>query len=71
MRRTAGDGGGFLEPLSLQEPTDPTVSILTIFYPSLKYIGGCVWLFLQAQKGTIYFTGLAERVEYGNYGLER
>ena len=29
---------------------------------------GCVWLCLQAQEGNIYFTELAERVEYGNYG---
>ena len=41
--------------------------ILAIFYPPLKYIRGCGWLFLQAQEGTIYFTELAERVEYGNY----
>ena len=41
--------------------------ILAIFYPPLKHIRGCAWLFLQAQKGTIYFTELAERVEYGNY----
>ena len=30
-------------------------------------MGGCFWLSLQAQKGDIYFTELAERVEYGNY----
>ena len=42
--------------------------ILAIFYPPVKYIGGCVWLSLQAQEGTTYFTELAERVEYGNYG---
>ena len=30
-------------------------------------MGGCVWLFLQAQKGDIYFTEMAERVEYGKY----
>ena len=41
--------------------------ILAIFYPPLKQIWGCVWLFLQAQEGHIYFTELAERVEYGNY----
>ena len=29
----------------------------------------CVWLLLQAQKGDIYFTESAERVEYGNYVL--
>ena len=28
---------------------------------------GCVWLSSQAQEGNIYFTELAERVEYGNY----
>ena len=38
-----------------------------MFYPPLKYIWGCVWLFLQAQEGNTYFTELAERVEYGNY----
>ena len=42
--------------------------ILAIFYPSLKYIVGCFGLFLQAKKVNIYFTELAERVEYGNYG---
>ena len=36
-----------------------TTILLAIFYPPLKYIRGCVWLFLQAQKGTIYFTELA------------
>ena len=41
--------------------------ILTIIYPPLKQMGGCFWLFLQAQKGDTYFTELAERVEYGNY----
>ena len=41
--------------------------ILAIFYPPLKWICGCVWLFLQAREGNIYFTELAERVEYGNY----
>ena len=29
---------------------------------------GCFGLILQAQKGNTYFTELAERVEYGNYG---
>ena len=43
-------------------------SILAIFYPPLKWILGCVWLCLQAQEGNSYFTELAERVEYGNYG---
>ena len=43
------------------------IHILAIFYPPLKSIWGCVWLFLQAQKENIYFTELAERVEYGNY----
>ena len=43
--------------------------ILDIFYPSLKYMVGCVWLFLQAQEGNIYFTELAERVEYFNYDI--
>ena len=28
-----------------------------------------MWLCLQAQEGNIYFTELAERVEYGNYVL--
>ena len=32
-------------------------------------MGGCVGLCLQAQEGNIHFTGLAERVEYGNYVL--
>ena len=32
---------------------------------------GCVWLCLQAQEGNIYFTELAERVEYGNYAGPR
>ena len=41
--------------------------ILAKFYPPLKYIWGCVWLFLQAQEENIYFIELAERVEYGNY----
>ena len=41
---------------------------LAIFYPPLKYLGGCFWLFLQAQEGNTSFTELAERVEYGNYG---
>ena len=27
----------------------------------------CLGLILQAQEGNIYFTELAERVEYGNY----
>ena len=49
--------------------TTTTNSILAIFYPLLKYIFGCVWLCLQAQKGNVYFTLLAGRVEYGNYGL--
>ena len=60
--------------VTVQRPTPtgcrllkPDINILAIFYPPLKYIRGCVWLFLQAQKGTIYFTELAERVEYGNY----
>ena len=44
-----------------------TSSILAIFYPPLTYILGCVWLCLQAQEGNIYFTELAERVEYGKY----
>ena len=44
--------------------------ILAIFYPPLKQIWGCVWLFLQVQEGNIYFTELAERVEYGNYAIE-
>ena len=30
-------------------------------------MGGNVWLCLQAQEGNMYFTELAERVEYGNY----
>ena len=40
-----------------------------MFYPPLKYVRGCLWLCLQARKGTIYFTELAERVEYGNQGF--
>ena len=44
-------------------------SILALFYPPLKQIWGCLWLCLQAQEGDIYFTELAERVEYGNYAL--
>ena len=51
-----------LEGVQIWLPT-----ILAIFYPPLKQIWGCVWLFLQAQKGNNYFTELAERVEYGNY----
>ena len=47
--------------------TTINITILAIFYPPLKSIWGCVWLFLQAQEGNIYFTELAERVEYGNY----
>ena len=47
-----------------------TYFILAIFYPPLKSILGCVWLCLQAQEGNtyiyIFFTELAERVEYGN-----
>ena len=43
--------------------------ILAIFDPPLKQIWGCLWLCLQAQEGNIYFTELAERVEYGNYVL--
>ena len=41
--------------------------ILAIFYPSLKWIWGCFGLILQTWKGNIYFTELAERVEYGKY----
>ena len=37
-------------------PFVPFHYILAIFYPPLKYIWGCVWLFLQAQEGNIYFT---------------
>ena len=48
---------------------DNNYYILAIFYPPLKYIWGCVWLFLQAQEGNVCFTELAERVEYGNYVL--
>ena len=44
-----------------------SMDILAIFYPPLKYMWDCVWLFLQAQGGNIYFRELAERVEYGNY----
>ena len=40
---------------------------VAIFYPPLKYIGGCVWLFLQSWKGNAYFTESAERVEYGKW----
>ena len=46
-----------------------TYPILAIFYPPLKWIWGCFGLILQTWKGTIYFTELAERVEYGNYAL--
>ena len=42
--------------------------ILAIICPPLKQIWGCFWLFLQAQEENSYFTELAERVEYGNYG---
>ena len=35
--------------------------------PPSEIDGGCFWLRLQAQEGNIYFTELAERVEYGNY----
>ena len=45
------------------------VIILAIFYPPLKLIWGCAWLFLQAQEGNLYFTEWAERVEYGNYAI--
>ena len=45
--------------------------ILAIFYLPLKQIWGCVWLFLQARKGNIYFTESAERVEYGKYAIRR
>ena len=41
-------------------------SYLPILPPS--EIWGCVWLCSQAQEGNNYFTELAERVEYGNYG---
>ena len=47
-----------------------STNILAIFYPSLKYIVGCLGLFLQAKKVDIYFAELAERVEYGNYDKE-
>ena len=33
-----------------------------IFYPPLKQIGGCCWLFLRAQKESTCFTELAETV---------
>ena len=45
--------------------------VIAISYPSLKYIRGCFWLFLQAPKGNVYFTELAERVECGNYGYRK
>ena len=42
--------------------------ILAIFYPISEIGSGlCVGLSLQAREGHIYFTELAERVEYGNY----
>ena len=43
------------------------IVILAIFYPPLKYIWGCIVLFLQTRKGNIYFTEWAERAEYGKY----
>ena len=44
--------------------------ILAIFYPISEIGSGlCVGLSLQAREGHIYFTELAERVEYGNYDL--
>ena len=43
--------------------------ILAIYSTPLRNrFAACVWLFLQAQEGHIYFTELAERVEYGKYG---
>ena len=39
-------------------------TILAIFYPPLKSIRGCFGLILQTWKGNIYFTELAERVEF-------
>ena len=42
---------------------------LAIFYPPLKQIASCFWLFFQARKGNIYFTELAERAEYANYAV--
>ena len=44
------------------------VIILAIFYPPLKQIRGCFGLILQTWKGHIYFTELAEKVEYGKWG---
>ena len=35
----------------------------------LKYIWGCFVLILQTWKGNIYFTELAERVEYSKYEI--
>ena len=46
---------------------DDNTDILAIFYPPLKQTWGCVWLFLQAQEGNIYFTEFVKRVDYGNY----
>ena len=43
--------------------------IVAIFYPPLKSIWGCFGLILQTWKGNIYFTELAERVEYGKYDI--
>ena len=52
---------------------DNIIIVIVISSPYLPYstpseIGlGLFSLFLQAQEGNIYFTELAERVEYGNY----
>ena len=51
-------------PLSPAQEAPPCHSRLP---PSLKYIGVCFGLFLQAQKGDKCFKELAEGVEHGNY----
>ena len=53
---------GTLGTAAPQELTESC--IIAIVYPFLKWIEGCVWLFLQAQKGNCYLTELAGRVEY-------
>ena len=39
--------------------------------PLRNRFGAVCWLFLQAEEGNLYFTELAERVEYGNYDTTR
>ena len=59
-------GGYVVFQLSREDPSGASPEILAVFSPPLKQIGGCLWLLSQAQKGTLYLTDLAERVEHGN-----